>query len=137
MTQKTDFDVVIEGVDETGTLQLGQVASLVIEGTLAPRLKPENCDIVVTVESSGPRGGGGTETGFSLSVADFLIEDGPFLCQIDFEAETVGLMDFTVELVNGRRSLAQAQATLRVINPLRDKSGNPRKTGTGALKVKK
>ena len=129
MTQKTDFDVVIEGVDETGTLQLGQVASLVIEGTLAPRLKPENCDIVVTVESSGPRGG--------LSVADFLIEDGPFLCQIDFEAETVGLMDFTVELVNGRRSLAQAQATLRVINPLRDKSGNPRKTGTGALKVKK
>lgn len=132
----TDFSIFIEGIDEDGALQLGEMASLVIEGTLAPRLKPENCDLIITIGSSR-RSGAGEEAGFSLSVADFLSGDGPFLCQIDFEAETVGGMSFKVELVHGRKVLAEAATSLRVINPLRDKSGKLRKTGAGALKVKK
>ena len=133
----TDFTIFIEGIDESGALQLGDTASLVIEGTLGPRIKPEKCDLIVTIGSSRPRGGDAGEAGFSLSVADFLSGDGPFLCQIDFEAEMVGGMSFKVQLVHGRNVLAEAATSLRVVNPLRDKSGKLRKTGAGALKVKK
>lgn len=134
---KTDFTIFIEGTDEEGALRLGDMASLVIEGTLPARIKPEKCDLLVTIGSSRPRGADIGEAGFSLSVADFLSEEGPFLCQIDFEAESTGVMSFKVQLVHGRTVLAEAATSLRVINPLRDKSGKPRKTGAGALKVKK
>lgn len=133
----TDFSIFIEGIDDDGALHLGDTASLVIEGTLAPRLKPEKCDLVVTIGTSQRGRGGESEAGFDLSVADFLSGNGPFLCQIDFEAETVGGMSFRVQLVHGNDVLGEAATSLRVINPLRDKSGKVRKTGAGALKVKK
>lgn len=133
-----DFDIFIEGTDEDGALQLGNTASLVVEGKLPAKIKPEKCDLIVTIGTSQRgRGGGDSEAGFSLSVADFLSGSGPFLCQIDFEAEAVGGMSFKVELAHGRTILAEAATSLRVTNPLRDKSGKIRKTGAGALKVKK
>ena len=133
----TDFSIFIEGIGDDGALHLGDTASLVIEGTLAPKIKPEKCDLIVTIGSSSQRSRAGSEAGFSLSVADFLSGDGPFLCQIDFEAETVGGMSFKVELVHGKNVLAEAATSLRVINPLRDKTGQVRKSGAGALNVKK
>lgn len=133
----TDFSIFIEGTDEDGVLHLGNTASLVIEGTLASKIKPEKCDLMVTIGTSQRGRASGSEAGFSLSVADFLSASGPFLCQIDFEAETVGGMSFKVELVHGRTVLAEAATSLRVTNPTRDKSGKARKTGAGALKVKK
>lgn len=133
----TDFSIFIEGTDADGTLHLGETASLVIEGTLAAKIKPEKCELLVTIGTSQRGKTGGSEAGFSLGVADFLSGSGPFLCQIDFEAEAVGGMSFKVELAHGKNILAEAATSLRIINPLRDKSGKVRKTGAGALKVKK
>jgi hypothetical protein len=128
----------IEGTGPDGRLKLGDPASLVIEGKLPPRMKPEKCDIYVTVTSAIPKSKDEvSEASFSLSVADFMSGPGPFLCQIDFEAESVGGMTFQVDLLNGDRLLAQAATSLRVVNPLRDTSGKARKSGAGALKVKK
>lgn len=132
------LSISIEGIDDEGRVHLGEAACLVIEGHLPPKMKPEKCDLLVKVSSAIPRNKTEVnEAGFSLSVADFLSGPGPFLCQIDFEAETVGGMGFQVDLVHGKNLLAQAATSLRVVNPLRDKSGKVRKTGAGALKVKK
>jgi len=127
----------LEGVDDEGRIQLGDDACLVIEGALPPRTKPENCDLLVTVTSGAARDGEISEAGFSMSVDEFMSGPGPFLCQIDFEAEAVGSMAFQVDLMNGKKLLAQAAVSLRVINKLRDSSGRVRKNGAGALKVKK
>lgn len=135
-TTAPQLDIYLEGVDDSGAVQLGDTASLVIEGLLPDKIKPEKCDLFITIGTSG-RGSGSQETGFSMGVAEFMSGSGPFLCQIDFEAETVGGMSFKVDLVHGKKLLAEAATSVRVINPLRDKSGKPRKTGAGALKVKK
>jgi hypothetical protein len=128
----------IEGTDSEGRLKLGDPASLVIEGNLPPRTKPDNCQIFVTVSSTLPQAKDEiSEASFTLNVADFMSGAGPFLCQIDFEAEAVGGMGFQVDLMNNKKLLAQAATSLRVLNPLRDTSGKARKSGAGALKVKK
>ncbi len=128
----------VEGTDAEGRLKLGDLSSLVIEGKLPPRMKPENCVIYLTVGSAAARKPNEiNEASMALEVADFMSGPGPFLCQIDFEAEAVGGMTFKVDLANGTRLLAQAATSIQVINPLRDSSGKARRSGAGALKVKK
>lgn len=130
------LDLLVEGCDEEGRVQLGAPASLVIEGLLPPKHKPKDCVLLVTVATTGSRDA--EEAQFTLGVDDFLEGSGPFLCQIDFEAEVVGQMDFSVDMLAGDDTLlAQAKTSLRIVNTLRDPSGKRRKTGAGALKVKK
>ena len=136
MTSEAALDIYLEGVDDKGQIQLGEMATLVIEGSLPPRIKPENCDLMITIGSSA-RNQEDSEAGFSMGVSDFMSGSGPFLCQVDFEAERVGGMSFAVDLMHGKKRLAQAATSLRIINPQRDASGNPRKQGKGVLKVKK
>ena len=133
--EKATIQLEIEGCDANGQVQLGDPASLIIEGLLPARHQPEDCYIQMTVTTSQQTEE--EEGQFSLGLDEFLDESGPYLCQIDFEAEQVGQMMFTAELMTGDSVLAMAQAEVRIINPLRDASGKPRKGGAGALKVKK
>lgn len=135
MIAKSQLSVSIEGVDDEGRVQLGEAASLVIEGVVAEKYVPEDCTVLVQVATG--QGKDRNEAEFSLNVEDFLSGPGPFLCQIDFEAETVGEMSFAVTLKHGKAKLAKDEAVLRVVNLMRDPSGKRRKQGPGALKVKK
>lgn len=138
MSVKSQLLVSVEGMDEEGRVQLGDPASLVVEGSVGGKYVPEDCTILVRVSSSvGGTKDGVNEVDFSLNVEDFLSASGPFLCQIDFEAENVGEMGFVVALKHGRTTLAKDTVTVRVVNALRDSSGKRRKQGPGALKVKK
>lgn len=130
----------IEGMDAEGRVQLGAPASLVIEGVLPEPHEAKNCLLVVAVTTAGTRGRAqdAEEAQFTLNVDEFLDGSGPFLCQIDFEPETIGEIFFEMVLVEEPTTvLAHASAGLRVVNALRDPSGRVRKAGPGALKVKK
>ncbi len=131
-----ELELTIEGVDAEGRVQLGAEASLIVEGRLPPKHKPKDCVLIFSVATTGSRKV--SEAHFTLGLDDFISAAGPFLCQIDFEAEVVGEMEFSVDMVAGDDTLlANSKAILRVVNAMRDSSGKRRKAGPGALKVKK
>lgn len=129
--KKNSIRLEIEGIDEEGRLTLGDPASLVMEGWLSTQYDPAECSIELAIHSNQQ------EAYVALAMADFISAGGPYLCQIDFEPEAAGLMGFHVRLLKNKRKLDEDAVEVRIINPLRDSSGNRRRTGTGALKVKK
>lgn len=129
--KKNSIRLEIEGIDEEGRLTLGDPASLILEGWLSAQHNPEECAIELAIHSNQQ------EAYVVLEMADFISAGGPYLCQIDFEPEAAGLMGFHARLVKNKRKLDEDAVEVRIINPLRDSSGNRRRSGTGALKVKK
>ncbi len=129
--KKNHIQLDVEGIDETGALRLGDPASLVMEGWLSGVHDPSACHIALTIGASG------NETEMAIALDDFMSANGPFLCQIDFEAEVAGQMSFIAALCKGNRVLAEDAIAIRVLNPQRDPHGQRRKAGPGALKVEK
>jgi len=126
------LSVSIEGCDEEGFGQVGQPLSLILEGALPEGRDASKYEVLIAPENKAQNSNNDLpNTAVRLSVADFLEDGGPFLCQIDFTPETVGLMVFNVLLKEGPRPLADAVVGVRILNQTRDSSGNRR---PGALR---
>jgi hypothetical protein len=125
------LSVTIEGCDENDVGQVGETLSLVMEGVLPDDIDPKGYEILIAPENRTSGKNGAPSTALRLSVADFLEEGGPFLCQIDFTPEAVGLMVFNVLLREKGRILANVLVGVRIVNRTRDASGRRR---TGSLR---
>lgn len=124
--------VSIEGCDENDFGHVGESLSLVLEGILPDGRDPSKFEVLIAPENR-TRGSKAGEPGVALrlAVSDFLEEGGPFLCQIDFTPEAVGLMVFNVLMREGRKPIADVVVGVRIVNRTRDTSGNRR---SGVLK---
>lgn len=118
------LSVSIEGCDDEGFGQVGEPLSLILEGALPEGRDASKYEVLIAPENRAKGPDDLPASAIRLSVADFLEDGGPFLCQIDFTPEAVGLMVFNVLLKEGTTPLADAVVGVRIVNQTRDSSGN-------------